>query len=250
MKAPAGIGVDLEGIHAVTAAVQAGRAQKLWIDTRRLSNPPVVSLIECAEQAGVGIELITDLGSRAQTSSPQGVVARCRPLPVFGVSELLEFVSPSALLALDHWHDPHNLGAAIRSAVAAGIPALLLPRRRAAPITAAVGKVAAGALEQIRIGYVASLPEAIRWLSQRGVWSVGLAADAKRSLWNLELFTEPVVIVAGGEAQGLGKLVRNRLDLTVAIPMVVGVESLNAAVAVSLACYELKRVRLGAGVAG
>lgn len=235
--APAGYGDSVEGIHAVAAALAAGRVEKLFVERRRRSRADVV--LSAVDPALV--ELVDDVRPLAETEAPQGVVARCRPImPV----ELETLAGPdAALMVLDHVEDPHNLGAAARSAAAAGLTGMVIPRRRAAPLSAAAFKAAAGALERLPVALVGSVPEALTRLGALGVWAVGLDASADQSLFGLELLTEPVALVIGGEGSGLAELTRRRCDLLVSVPMASGSESLNASVSAALAAFEVKRVR-------
>jgi 23S rRNA (guanosine2251-2'-O)-methyltransferase len=243
--APAGYGGSVEGIHAVEAAIAAGRVRELIVERKRMDRPPVDALVEGARAAGATVTAVDDVRPLSATTAPQGVVASCRPIQARTVEELVEQEAPASLLVLDHIEDPHNLGAIVRSAVAAGIPRLVVSSRRGAPLGGAAFKAAAGALERCSVAVVStSLADVVRSLSAMGVWTVGLDAGGDRSLFGLELFTEPCAIVVGAET-GLHRLVRERVDVVASIPMAAGSESLNASVAAALACFELVRVRSG-----
>ena len=149
----------------------------------------------------------------------------------------------AALLVLDHSEDPQNVGAMARSAAAAGVTGMVMSSRRAAPLSASVFKAAAGALERLPVAIVGSIPEALSRLKDAGVWVVGLAASADRSLFGLDLLTEPVAVAVGAEGAGLARLTEERCDVVVSIPMADGVESLNASVSGALAAFEIMRVR-------
>jgi 23S rRNA (guanosine2251-2'-O)-methyltransferase len=164
-------------------------------------------------------------------------------LPTTDLGGLVAGRSPAALVVLDHLEDPRNVGAIARSALAAGMSGLVLARRRAAPLGATAFKAAAGALERLPVALVSSVAQAVADLGRLRVWTVGLDADAEQSLFGLELLGEPVAVVVGAEGRGLAQLVAERVDVRAAIPIGGGVESLNAAVAASLACYEVSRVR-------
>ncbi len=238
--APAGIGDKVEGIHAVAAALEAGRVRTLWVEKSRLNRPPVSDLIDSSPQ--VDVRPTDDVRPMAVTSAPQGVVAECRPIPTWEIERLVAAEEVPAILAVDHVEDTHNLGAMARTAVAAGVTSLIVPSRRNAPLDAAAFKAAAGALERCRVAVVSSLAETLTRLGKLGLWSVGLDAAADTALFGLELLSQPVVMVVGGET-GLHRLVRERLDVVAAIPMSGLTESLNASVAAALACYELYRIR-------
>lgn len=244
--APAGIGVDVEGLHAVAAAAAAGRVRELYVEARRRHTPEVEDLVGIATSAGAKIREIEDVRTLAVTSAPQGVVARCEPKPVVGLADVVARHRPASVLVLDHVGDPHNLGAAARSAVAAGVTSLVVPTRRSAPFSAAAFKAAAGALEHMAVALVSSVAEAVKGLGRLGVWTVGLDRGGDRSLFGLDLLSEPVAVVVGAEGTGLAHLVRKRVDVVAGIPLYGPVESLNASVAAALACFEIQRVRRGA----
>lgn len=235
--AAAGYGDSVEGIHAVQAALEAGRVLKLQIERGRGDR-----FADAARTHGVDVHLVDDVRPLARTSAPQGVVAACRPIPFVAIDDLVEEATPASLLLIDHVEDPHNVGAIVRSAVAAGIPRVVVPARRSAPFGAACFKAAAGALERCRVAEVSSIADAVQRCKRLDVWTVGLDADGDESLFGLDLLAEPVAVVVGGET-GLHRLVRDRVDILASIPMASGVESLNASVAAALAAFELARVR-------
>jgi 23S rRNA (guanosine2251-2'-O)-methyltransferase len=185
--------------------------------------------------------MVPDVRAMGETDAPQGVVAECEPiLPV----SLDEMAGPgTGLVVLDHVEDPHNVGAAARSALAAGMTGMVVSSRRAAPLSATAFKAAAGALEMIPVAVVGSIPEALSRLKSHDVWSVGLEADSSTSLFGLAVLTEPVAVVVGAEGSGLSELVRKRCDVLASIPMARGTESLNVSVSAALACFEVMRVR-------
>ena len=241
--ARAGIGDRVEGFHAVSAAVSAGRASTVRIEQRRLNRDDYKVLANDAQNAGARVELVDDVRDGALTSAPQGVVAVCRPKPTVSLEDAVAATSPPALLVFDHLDDQRNLGAAIRSAVAAGIKAVVVPTRRSAPIGAAAFKAAAGTLEEISLVEVSSIPEALRRLEQLGVWRVGLDGAGERSLFGFDLLAEPVAVVVGAEGAGLHRLTAERCDAIVRIPHAGPAESLNASVAAALAVFEVSRAR-------
>lgn len=241
--AAAGIGDRVEGLHAVAAAHGAGRVRRLTIERGRLRHEPYAALAAGVEEAGAGVVVVDDARGVAVTDAPQGVVADCEPLPVRTLGEVIGLADPPALLVLDRLTDPRNLGAVARSALAAGMPALVVPRHRSAPVGATAFKAAAGALELVAVAEVGSVADAVLDLRRAGLWVVGLEGDADHSLFGLDLLTEPVALVVGAEGRGLSRLVADRADQLVRIPMQGRVESLNASVAASLAVFELARVR-------
>lgn len=235
--APAGYGDKVEGVHAVSAALAAGRVEKLYVERGRHAR--LGDLLSAVDDSKVA--LVDDVRSMADTEAPQGVVARCRPIQ----PTTLEALSGegTAVLVLDHVEDPHNVGAAARSALAAGVAGMVVSSRRAAPLTSTAFKAAAGALERLPVSVVGSIPEALSRLKANGVWIVGLEAGSEQSLFGLDLLTEPVAVVVGSEASGLAELSRKRCDVLASIPMALATESLNASVSAALASFEIMRVR-------
>ncbi|MDH4119098.1 MAG: RNA methyltransferase [Acidimicrobiia bacterium] len=235
--AAAGFGDSVEGLHAVAAALEAGRVTKLFFERGRGDE-----LAEQAQAAGISVSVSDDVRPLARTTAPQGVVARCTPIRFTALDDLVAEATPAALVMVDHVEDPHNVGAIARSAVAAGVPRLVVPGRRAAPLGAAAFKAAAGALERCRVAQVSSIADAVGQCKRLDVWTIGLDASGDDSLFNHPLLNQPVAVVVGGET-GLHRLVRDRVDVVASIPMASGTESLNASVAAALACFEILRSR-------
>lgn len=235
--APAGYGNRVEGVHAVSAAIAAGRVRELFVERGRRDR---LGELLAGIDAGL-VNLVDDVRSMAETDAPQGVVADCRPI----VSVTLEQQAQGlpALLVLDHVEDPHNVGAAARSARAAGVTGMVVSARRAAPLSAAAFKAAAGAMEHLPVSIVNSIPEALSRLKENNVWVVGLDTGGDQSLFGLDLLTEPVAMVVGSEGSGLAELTRKRCDVVARIPMATDTESLNASVSAALASFEIMRVR-------
>ncbi len=228
----------------MAAAVAAGRARKITVERSRLRHDQIAALVEVARAGGAAVELVETVEGIAQSANAQGVVLDATPIPLFSVDDLSR--PDAAILILDHLEDPHNVGAAARSAWAAGMTGLVVAERRAAPLGPAAFKAGAGAFEHVPVAIVSSIADAISRLKQREIWTVGLAADADESLFGLALLAEPVAVVIGGEGRGLGRLAAERVDLNVSIPMADGVESLNASIAAALAAFEISRMRASA----
>lgn len=241
--APAGYGDRVEGLHAVSAAVASHRVTELWVEAGRLRHPQVMAILEGVHQVGGIVHEVEDLSGIAETEAPQGIVARARPIQSVSLESLVVDRTNPALMILDHLLDPHNVGAIARSARGAGLDGLVVSGRRAAPLSATAFKAAAGALEGLAVAVVASIADALRRLQKQGVWTVGLDATGHRSLFGLDLLSQPVAVVVGEEGSGLSRLVRDRCDLLAAIPLSSGIESLNASVAAALAAFEIRRVR-------
>jgi 23S rRNA (guanosine2251-2'-O)-methyltransferase len=237
--APAGYGDRVEGLHAVAAAVTAGRVQKLWVDEGRQKRPDVAAVLDLIEPDRVTV--VADIRSISETEAPQGLVAHCTPLAVASIDDISG--EGAAIVVLDHIEDPHNVGAIARSALAAGVTGMVISSKRQAPLSATAFKSAAGALELLPVVVVGSIPESLSRLRSGGIWAVGLEVGTGTSLFDLEILTEPVAVVVGAEGAGLSVLARKRCDVLASIPMVGDVESLNVSVSAALACFEIMRVR-------
>jgi 23S rRNA (guanosine2251-2'-O)-methyltransferase len=235
----AGYGSRVEGLHAVTAAVTAGRVRRLYVEESRLRRSEVRDIV--VDLPPDAVKRVPDVRSIAETDSPQGLVADCDPILPVSIDRLTG--TTAAIVTLDHIEDPHNVGAIARSALAAGMTGMVLSSRRQAPLSAAAFKAAAGALERLPVAVVGSIPEALSRLKDAGVWVVGLQANSGTSLFGTGILTEPVAVVIGSEGSGLGALTAKRCDLLVEIPMAGAMESLNASVSAALACFEIMRAR-------
>jgi 23S rRNA (guanosine2251-2'-O)-methyltransferase len=213
------------------------------VATERRHRPEIAALVDRAERQGVIVRLVDDLAERSETEAPQGLVARARPLPVRTLEDLLAMATVPGLMVLDHVLDPQNVGAIARSVGAAGLSGLVVPARRAAPLSAVVLKAAAGALETLPVAIVNSIADGLLRLAKAGLWLVGLEAKATTPLFGLELLAQPVALVVGAEGSGLSRLVGERCDVMASIPLAPGAESLNVSVAAALAAFEVVRVR-------
>lgn len=176
----------------------------------------------------------------------QGVAVRCKRTTskvIADLSSLIAHAGDSALfLLLDGVQDPHNLGACLRSAEAAGATAVVVPRDKAVGITPVVHKASAGAAERVPFVQVANLARAMDELKEAGIWITGLAGEGKESLYDIDLRGK-VALVLGGEGEGLRRLTRDKCDHLAKIPMYGGVESLNVSVATGIALFEARRQR-------
>jgi len=237
------------GWHAVLALLKQAPERVLSISIERSrKGPRRQQLLQEARIAGVTVEEAGDdvLDRQAGHSHHQGVVARCRAAPERHEGDLAGFLAtlPPAplLLVLDGVQDPHNLGACLRSADAAGAHAVILPRDNSAPMTPVVRKVASGAAETIPVFRVTNLARTLEALKAAGIWLVGAAGEADQDLFAADL-KGPVALVLGAEGTGLRRLTRDTCDFLVRIPMAGTVESLNVSVAAGICLFEAVRQR-------
>jgi 23S rRNA (guanosine2251-2'-O)-methyltransferase len=204
------------------------------------------ALVRQLEDLGVPIERCdrAKLDRLAGTHAHQGVAVQTTGLAEIDVRELEALVLDRGrscrLLVLDRVQDPRNLGACLRSADAAGVDAVVVPRAHAAKLTPAAVKSAAGAAETVALARVGNLASTLHWLKEAGLWVVGAAAEAERSIYAARL-EDPIALVVGGEGQGLRRLTREICDEIVGIPMGGTVASLNVAVAAAVMLFELER---------
>lgn len=237
------------GIHAVRVLLtrHPQRVRRLLLDRGR-DDRRLAELRALAERAKVPVTVADEaaLAALAEGGRHQGAVAETDSAPGDPETQLEEAleasVGPPLLLALDGVQDPHNLGACLRSADAAGVAAVIAPRDRAAGLTPVVRKVAAGAVESVPFVAVVNLARTLRSLSERGLRIVGAAGDAGTTHVEADL-RGPLVIVMGSEGQGLRRLTRECCDQLVAIPMAGAVESLNVSVATGILLFEARRQR-------
>jgi 23S rRNA (guanosine2251-2'-O)-methyltransferase len=237
------------GLHSVTTAVQRQpeTVKTIWIDQKR-RDARLDKLIHLAQDSEIELLRVPreDLDKMAPGTNHQGAIARCRPLVQHSehdLPQLLEkLTEPPFVLILDGVQDPHNLGACLRSADAAGVQVVIAPKDRAVSITPIVRKVASGAAEYIPYVQVTNLARTLRMLQEQGIWLIGTADQAGQSLYTADL-TGPIGIVMGGEGKGLRRLTKEHCDLLVSLPMAGVVESLNVSVATGICLYEAVRQR-------
>src|SRR5690606_37598923 len=242
---------DLEkiyGVHAVEALLRhhPKRVKQLWLAEGR-QDPRVQALVELAREArvSVGTRHRRELDEWAE-GVHQGVVADVSPSQVWGENMLDELLDraegPALLLVLDGVTDPHNLGACLRTADAAGAHAVIVPKDKSATLNATVRKVACGAAEVIPLVAVTNLARTLEKLQQKGLWIVGTAGEAEQELYQQDM-TGPTVLVMGAEGKGMRRLTREHCDFLVKLPMAGSVSSLNVSVATGVCLFEAVRQR-------
>ncbi|MDQ1476422.1 MAG: rRNA (guanosine2251-2-O)-methyltransferase [Actinomycetota bacterium] len=217
------------------------KARAVYLSSTVTRDDTVKEIVERAGSAlkGVAPERVEQM---ARSDVHQGVLAMTTPLRAVDIDDLLA-AKHAFLVAVDGVTDPRNLGAIMRSAETAGATGLLLPRHRSARVTPVVAKAAAGAIEYLPIALVGGIPASIERASRAGCWSVGLDERGDRSLFDLDLADQPIMLVLGSEGSGLARLTRDRCDVVVQIPMQGKLESLNVSAAATLACHEIARRR-------
>jgi 23S rRNA (guanosine2251-2'-O)-methyltransferase len=240
------------GLHSVDALLrqQPEQVQRLWVQDAR-KDKRIAAIIELASNQGVAVERLprADLDSKVQ-GRHQGVVAEVRrederKWDEAALNQLLDQLDgPALLLVLDGVTDPHNLGACLRSADAAGAHAVIVPKDNSADLTPVVRKVACGAAEVVPFVRVTNLARTLESLKERGIWLYGAAGEADKSIYNNDL-KGPMALVMGAEGAGLRRLTREACDYLVKLPMAGSVSSLNVSVATGVCLFEVVRQRGG-----
>lgn len=236
------------GIHSVNAVMQREPARiiEVYILKGR-QDDRLLPLLNELQRLGLSIQEMgrKALDDKAQGANHQGLIAKVKPAKALNEHDLDAILSQHQqplLLVLDGVTDPHNLGACLRNADAAGVAAVIVPKDRSAPMTATVSKVACGAAETVPLVRVTNLARTMRALQEQGVWFVGTAGEATHDLYQSKL-TGPLAIVMGAEGDGMRRLTRDTCDDLIKIPMAGSVSSLNVSVATGICLFEAVRQR-------
>ncbi|ELV8721236.1 23S rRNA (guanosine(2251)-2'-O)-methyltransferase RlmB [Vibrio harveyi] len=239
------------GIHAVKAVLE--REPERFIEAFVLKgrqDDRLMPILNDLQVCGVSIQQMTrkTLDDKARGANHQGIIARVKPAKQLNENDidgiLAQHESP-LLLVLDGVTDPHNLGACLRNADAAGVAAIIVPKDRSAPMNATVSKVACGAAEVVPLIRVTNLARTMRTLQEQGIWFVGTAGEATHDIYQVKL-TGPLAIVMGAEGDGMRRLTRETCDDLIKIPMAGSVSSLNVSVASGICLFEAVRQRIAA----
>ena len=233
------------GLHPVLEALRAGRVRRLRVGRR--ADHRVEDVLALARQNGVAVEHVDAhvLERAARGGVHQGIVAELAAAREYDVAELVAAAAPDVplIVVLDGIEDPHNVGAILRTVDAAGGHGVVRQERHAASLDGVVAKASAGAVAHVRIATVVNIARAIAELKAAGVWTIGLAGDAPNRYDQVDL-TLPTAFVLGAEGSGLRRLVRERCDRLVSIPMSGAVDSVNVSVAAGVVLFEAVRQRL------
>ncbi|KLN65669.1 23S rRNA (guanosine(2251)-2'-O)-methyltransferase RlmB [Vibrio sp. VPAP30] len=237
------------GIHAVKAVLE--REPERFIEAFVLKgrqDDRLMPILNDLQVCGVSIQQMTrkTLDDKARGANHQGIMARVKPTKQLNENDLDDILAKHEsplLLVLDGVTDPHNLGACLRNADAAGVAAVIVPKDKSANITATVSKVACGAAETVPLVRVTNLARTMRALQEQGVWFVGTAGEATHDIYQAKL-TGALAIVMGAEGDGMRRLTRETCDDLIKIPMAGSVSSLNVSVASGVCLFEAVRQRL------
>lgn len=238
----------LEGRNSILEALKSGRSINRIFIAKGDREGSINQIIAMARQCHIVIQE-TDrsrLDAMSQTYAHQGVIALAAAKDYVEADDILKNAAdsgkPPFIIVLDGVTDAHNLGSILRTANAAGVHGVIIPKRRAVGLTAAVSKASAGAIEYVPVARVTNITQTVEYLKKQNIWVVGTDPTGERPYFDHDL-TGPVAVVVGGEGEGMGKLVRESCDFIVNIPMAGQIASLNAAVAGAVVCYEIFRQR-------
>ncbi|KJS11624.1 MAG: RNA methyltransferase [Peptococcaceae bacterium BRH_c8a] len=236
----------IAGRNPVCEALRAGRPiNKIYL-ARNLKPATFAEVSGLAREKQVPVQKVEKqlLDRMAEGALHQGIIASVAPYEYADLDDILAQLGEQVplLVLLDGINDPHNLGAIIRSADAAGAHGVIIPRRRAASVTSVVARASAGAVEFVPVARVTNIAVTIDMLKERGFWVAGADLAAEQLLWDAPL-DGPLAVVVGGEDKGISRLVREKCDLLVRLPMAGRVNSLNASVAAALVLFEAMRQR-------
>jgi 23S rRNA (guanosine2251-2'-O)-methyltransferase len=231
------------GIHSVREALRSRPVDFVMI-TQGYHNPRLQEIVDACRASGISLRFSPRVAVERAAGTPQhqNVVAVCAPKAYDDLSDIVAETERPLLVALDGVEDPANLGAILRTAVAAGASGVVIPERRAAGLSPAVARASAGALEHTKVARVPNLVRALMDLKSRNLWVYGFEAQAQKSYTELD-YSQGCVLVLGGEGHGLHRLVRETCDELAHIPLRGPVGSLNVSVAAGVVLYEALRQR-------
>lgn len=240
----------LKDKNAILEALRAGRAfNYVTVSASAARDERIDEIVSAAKTAGVRV-ITGNAKNRGRERGEPPVSAECADFEYTSVESIINNALPHGaaahVVALDHVQDPHNLGAILRTAAAAGVHGVIIQKQRCCPVTAAAYEVSSGGAEHVPVARAANLPQTLEQLKQAGFWAAGADAEGGRSLWEADLNT-PLVWVLGAEGRGLQRLVRERCDFLVRIPAHERFSTLNVSVAAAVLMFEARRIKMQSG---
>jgi len=238
----------LEGRNSVLEALKANRTINKIFVIKGDREGSIRQIVAMARQKGIIITEVekSALDSMSTSRSHQGVIAFVAAKEYVEVDDILQIAQdkgqPPFIIILDEITDPHNFGAILRTANAVGAHGVIIPKRRAIGLTSAVSKASAGAVEYVPVARVTNISQTIEYLKKNNVWVVGTDATGEKAFYESDL-KGPIAVVIGSEGEGMGKLIREKCDFVVNIPMEGEISSLNASVAAAIVMYEILKQR-------
>jgi 23S rRNA (guanosine2251-2'-O)-methyltransferase len=237
----------IEGRNPVLEALRSGRTVEKIFVANRIPQGPIKEILQEGRNRGIVIQRVDKryLDNLSETGAHQGVIAVVTPYAYVSVEDILdkakEAQEPPFVVMLDEITDPQNLGAILRTGECCGAHGVIIPRRRAVGLTATVAKASAGAVEHIPVAKVTNIAATLEQLKKEGLWVAG--ADMEGKVYTSQDLTGPIALVIGSEGKGLGRLVKEKCDFLVGIPIKGKIDSLNASVAAGILMYEIVRQR-------
>lgn len=239
------------GRNSVMEVLKSGRAVNKILLAKGERQGAVREIVALARSRGLVVQEVEMAKLDAMTGGlrHQGILATLPPVAYAEVEDILAKAAQPGetpfLVLLDELEDPHNVGAILRTADAAGVHGVLMPKRRSCPLSATVAKTSAGAVEYVPVARIGNVAQTLEQLKQAGMWVVGADMDGDKEYYEADL-TGPIVVVVGSEGRGMSRLTKEHCDFVVRIPMLGQINSLNASVACSLLLYEVVRQRQAA----
>jgi len=236
------------GRNSVLEALKSGRAINKIMVAKGERQGSIREIIGLARENKLVVQEveISKLDSMTKGQKHQGVLATVPPVAYAEMEDILAKATESEeapfIVLLDELEDPHNLGAILRTADAAGVHGVLIPKRRSCPLSGTVAKTSAGAVEYVPVARIGNVSQTLEELKKAGMWVVGADMDGEKNYYEADL-TGPIVVVVGSEGKGMGRLTKEHCDFVVRIPMLGKINSLNASVACSLLLYEIVKQR-------
>lgn len=238
----------IEGRNPVIEAIKSGREIEKILVAKGSNVGSIRKIIAMAKEKKIVVQYVdkAKLDSDSETNNHQGVMAIVSSYSYKSIEDILEVArernEDPFVVVLDEIEDPHNLGAIMRSAECAGVHGIIIPKRRSVGLTPVVAKTSAGAIEYLPVAKVSNISNAIEKLKENGLWVYGADMKGEDNYYNMNL-KGPIAIVVGNEGKGISRIVKEKCDVLVKIPMKGKVSSLNASVATSLMIYEVVRQR-------
>lgn len=241
----------IAGRNSTMEALRSGRSINRILVLKGERQGSITQILALAREKGLVVQEVdkAKLDAIAGDTRHQGIVASVAPVEYKELEDILANAAERGeapfVVLLDELEDPHNVGAILRTADAAGVHGVLLPKRRSCPLSGTVAKTSAGAVEYVPVARIGNVVQTIEQLKKQGFWIVGADMSGEQDYFDADL-KGPIVVVVGSEGRGLGRLVRESCDIIVRIPMQGKISSLNASVACSLLLYEVLRQRVKA----
>ncbi len=239
----------IEGKNSVLEALKAGReVNKVFLGESVNRDRVLNEIINIAKKNKIPVQNVgkSKINDLAETNSHQGIIAMVAAKEYVSIEEIVQkkpLSESPIILMVDGIEDPHNLGAIIRTCDAVGVAGVVIPNRRNVGLTGVVSKASAGAVEYVPVARVTNLSQTIDSLKKMGFWVVGCEAKGEKAIYEVDL-KMPLVLVVGGEGKGISRLVQEKCDFLVKLPMVGNISSLNASVAASVCLYEALKQRI------